>query len=141
MHKRSRALLSNARELRKNMTKEERHIWYDFLRNCPKRFRRQEIIGPYIADFYCSAEKLVIELDGSQHCEPEGKARDLERSKFFNSLGIRVLRFSNLEVMRDFRGVCERILLEVGEEPSVDPHSGGSNPSVSCADSSPFRGA
>ena len=83
----------------------------------------------------------MIELDGSQHCEPEGKARDLERSKFFNSLGIRVLRFSNLEVMRDFRGVCERILLEVGEEPSVDPHSGGSNPSVSCADSSPFRGA
>ena len=114
MHERNDTLLTNAKNLRRNMTKEERHLWYDFLRDCGVRFRRQEIIGNYIVDFYCSSEKLVIELDGSQHYDPDKQMKDLERTKYLNSQGLRVLRFSNLDVMQNFRGVCEAILIELG---------------------------
>ena len=69
---RNRMLLDNAKELRKSLTKEERHLWYDYLSRYPVRFTRQKIIGGYIADFYCDAAKLVIELDGSQHFTPDG---------------------------------------------------------------------
>ncbi len=116
MHERNAKLLNYAKELRKNMTKEERHLWYDFLKTCPKRFRRQEIIGSYIADFYCSSEKLIIELDGSQHYDPEKQGRDEERTAYLNEQGLRVLRFSNLDVMRNFQGVCETIMRAIGEE-------------------------
>ena len=71
-----------AKELRKNMTKEERHLWYDFLKNYPVRFLRQKIIGNYIVDFYCSKANLVIELDGSQHYEESGIVSDLKRTEF-----------------------------------------------------------
>ena len=103
--------LQNARNLRKNMTKQERHLWYDCLRYCTPRFRRQEIIGNYIADFFCHEAKLIIELDGSQHCEPEAAEKDNIRTAYFHSLGIHVLRFSNLDVDTNFSGVCEAILL------------------------------
>ena len=102
-------LSGNARNLRKNMTKEERRLWYEFLRQYPVRFARQKVLGQYIADFYCAEAKLVVELDGSQHYEPQGIAYDKERSIFLSSLGLVVLRFSNRDIDRDFPGVCEQI--------------------------------
>ena len=98
-----------AQALRREMTKQERHLWYDYLCNCPLRFRRQKQFGDYIVDFYCARAKLVIELDGSQHFEPEGSAYDQERDQTLNRLGIQVLRIPNNEVKKNFRGVCEYI--------------------------------
>ena len=99
----------NAQTLRKNMTKEEAHLWYQFLCRYPLRFRKQYIIGNYIVDFYCHQAKLVVELDGSQHCEPGEIAYDNARTDYLHSQGLEVLRFSNLDVMRRFRDVCEVI--------------------------------
>ena len=110
----NKALLTNARNLRKGMTKEERKLWYTFLCKLPVRFRRQQIIGNYIVDFYCHSKALVIELDGSQHFEDKGKQADLERDAYLRGLGLRVLRYSNLDVNRNFRGVCEDILQHLG---------------------------
>ena len=112
-HPRNEKLLQIARNLRKNMTKEERRLWYEFLRDYPVRFRRQEILGNYIVDFYCSSAALVIELDGSQHYEPIEKLHDRERTAYLESLGLQVLRFSNLDILSNFRGVCETIDLAV----------------------------
>ena len=107
--KHNKQLVPLAKQLRKEMTKEERHLWYDFLRSYPVRFSRQKVLGKYIADFYCAEAKLVIELDGSQHYEPQGMAHDSERSAFLTALGLEVLRFSNRDVDMDFRGVCTQI--------------------------------
>ena len=103
-------LSSNSRTLRKNMTKEERHLWYDFLKELPVTVHRQKVIGNYIVDFYIAQEKLAIELDGSQHYEDKGKEQDAVRDAYLSSLGVQVLRYSNLDVMRNFQGVCEDIL-------------------------------
>ena len=92
------------------MTKEERHLWYDFLKGLPINVNRQKVIGPYIADFYCAQKKIVIELDGSQHYEDEGRTKDIERDDYFRENGIKVLRYSNLDVNRNFEGVCQDIL-------------------------------
>ena len=92
--------------LRKNMTKEERHLWYDFLRSYPIRFLRQKVIDNYIVDFYCSKAKLVVELDGSQHFEETGMAADRERDEYLESLGLKILRFSNSDVDKNFYEVC-----------------------------------
>ena len=102
-------LKTNAQELRKNMTKEERHLWYDFLRTYPVRFTRQKVLGRYIADFYSAEAKLVIELDGSQHYEDINAEKDTERTAFLEGYGLTVIRIPNNEVMRNFRGVCEYI--------------------------------
>ena len=102
-------LTSRAQELRRNMTKEERRLWYDYLSGYPLRFRRQVTIGNYIVDFYCASAKLAIELDGSQHYTPEGVAKDEERTAFLEANGIRVLRFSNADITRNLRGVCDVI--------------------------------
>ena len=107
-----------AKQLRKKMTKEERRLWYDFLRDYPVRFLRQKVIGNFIADFYCHQAKLVIELDGSQHYEEAGLAYDAERTAFLEGLGLRVLRIPNNEVNNNFRGVCEYIDAAVKESPS-----------------------
>ena len=106
-------LISLAKELRKNMTRHERHLWYDFLKNHPIRFQRQKTIGNYIVDFYCHTAKLVIELDGSQHYFDEGIEQDKARDVFFNNLGLKVLRFSNREIDENFKGVCEYIDLMI----------------------------
>ena len=98
-----------ARELRKNLTKEESLLWNQFLRSYPMRFRRQYIIGSFIADFYCHQAKLVVELDGSQHYYPEEREKDRERTRYLESQGLMVLRFSNLDVLRHFPAVCEAI--------------------------------
>ena len=103
-------LKNNAQRLRKEMTKEERHLWYDFLKGLPITVNRQKVIGPYIADFYCAQKKIVIELDGSQHYEDEGRTKDLERDDYFRENGIKVLRYSNLDINRNFEGVCQDIL-------------------------------
>lgn len=100
-------LVSNAKELRKNMTKEERHLWYDYLRNKDIRFVRQKIIGNYIVDFYCAKANLVIELDGSQHYEDRGIEYDAQRTKYLEQCGLTVIRIPNNEINSNFNGVCE----------------------------------
>ena len=98
-----------AQKLRREMTREERKLWYDYLRTYPVQFRRQVAFGNFIMDFYCASAKLAIELDGSQHYDPEVMARDAERTAFLNGNGIMVLRFSNTDLIRNLRGVCEQI--------------------------------
>ena len=100
------SLKPNAQRLRREMTRQERHLWYDYLNACPARFRRQKQFGHYIVDFYCARHKLVIEIDGSQHYEPEEKARDEARTAYLNSIGLTVLRFSNYDVDAHFESVC-----------------------------------
>ena len=103
-------LSDNAKALRRNMTKEERHLWYDFLKLLPVMVHRQKVIGNYIVDFYIAESKLVIELDGSQHYEDTGKQADAVRDAYLGSLGLTVLRYSNTDIHYRFLGVCEDIL-------------------------------
>ena len=91
------------------MTPHERKLWYLFLRKYPLKIYKQRIIGRFIVDFYCASAGLVIELDGSQHYEPQGLAYDTERSQFLMALGLEVLRFSNWDIDCDFRDVCTQI--------------------------------
>ena len=103
--KHNKDIVPTAKMLRNNMTKEEKHLWYDFLRTYPVRFSRQKILGTYIADFYCAEAKLVIELDGSGHYTEEGTHRDEERTAFLEGYGLTVIRIPNTEIHRNFRGV------------------------------------
>ena len=98
-----------ARTLRKNQTPEEARLWYQFLRKYPVRIHRQYVIGRYIVDFYCHKAKLVIELDGSQHCEPEKLEYDRVRTAHLEQDGLYVMRISNKDVSKQFRIVCEAI--------------------------------
>ena len=91
------------------MTKEERHLWYDFLRNYEVKFLRQKPIGNYIVDFYCAQAKLIIELDGSQHYSEIGVEKDTHRTEFLEQYGLTVIRIPNNEVNYNFTGVCEYI--------------------------------
>jgi len=106
-------LVSYAKQLRKSMTKEERHLWYDFLRRYPVRFLRQKILGKYIVDFYCASAKLVIELDGSQHFDENNIVKDTERTSFLEKYGLKVIRIPNNQINTNFDGVCEFIDSEV----------------------------
>ncbi|MBE6734061.1 MAG: DUF559 domain-containing protein [Ruminococcaceae bacterium] len=108
-------LTSNAKTLRKNMTKEERHLWYDFLRSYPVRFIRQKVIDNYIVDFYCTKARLIIELDGSQHYEEKGLLKDKIRTSRIESRNLTVLRIPNNEINTNFHGVCEYIHWLVNE--------------------------
>ena len=108
-NRRNPDLVSNAKSLRKEMTKEERHLWYDYLRNHPVKFRRQAVMGKYIVDFYCAKARLVVELDGSQHYEPQNQSADQIRTEYLEKIGVMVLRIANSEVTGNFRGVCEYI--------------------------------
>ena len=101
--------LENARRLRRDMTPHERKLWYLFLRKYPVKIYKQRIIGKFIVDFYCASAKLIIEVDGSQHYEPQGLTYDAERAQFMKALGLEILRFSNREIDRDFHGVCAQI--------------------------------
>ncbi len=121
-------LTSHAQALRKNMTKEERRLWYEYLRLYPHRFRRQVTFGNYILGFYCAAAKLAVELDGSQHYEDEGQAYDLRRTAYLNRIGIQVLRFSNLDVLRNLEGVCQAIDLTVAQRIKAFPFGEGGSP-------------
>ena len=102
-------LLDIARILRRNMTRQEKHLWYDFLRHYSIKIYKQRIIDDFIADFYCHSARLVIELDGSQHYTNRGKAHDEARTEILERYGIYVLRFSNKAVDDNFEGVCRTI--------------------------------
>lgn len=96
------------------MTEEERHLWYDFLKLLPLTVHRQKVIGRYIVDFYCASAKLVIEIDGSQHYEKAGLENDRIRDKYLRDVGLTVLRYSNLDINRNFNAVCTDILKHLG---------------------------
>ena len=108
-------LIPRAKELRKNATPQENHLWYDFLKSYPVRFQRHKTINSFIVDFYCHAAKLVIEVDGSQHYTEDGEAYDDERTQILSSYDLRVLRFSNYEINTAFASVCEAIHQAVQE--------------------------
>lgn len=109
MIEKNNELLSIARSLRREMTPQERRLWFCFLKNYPVKFFKQRIIENYIVDFYCSPAKLVIEVDGSQHYDPEKMESDRKRSEVFQKYGLEVIRFSNREVNQYFDSVCESI--------------------------------
>ena len=92
------------------MTKEERHLWYDFLKHLPMTVHRQKTMGKYIVDFYIATAKIVIELDGSQHYEEQNRKADTERDEYLSQMGCRILRYSNADIKYRFRSVCEDIL-------------------------------
>ena len=106
----------NSQRLRREMTKEERHLWYDFFKTMSIHANRQKPIGPYIVDFYIASAGLVIELDGGQHYEETGKEHDEKRDRFLREQRLTVLRYSNLDVNQNFSGVCEDILRHLGRE-------------------------
>lgn len=89
------------------MTKEERHLWYDFLKDYPVKFYRQKVLGKYIVDFYCAKANLVIELDGSQHYEENGVQYDFQRDEYLKSYLLYIVRIPNNEINTNFNGVCE----------------------------------
>lgn len=103
------ALIPLARRLRRDMTEEERRLWYGYLREHPAKFVRQKVLGRYIVDFYCFSAALVIELDGGQHFEPARQAEDARRTAFLRKYGLRVLRIPNNVVRREFSAVCDAI--------------------------------
>ncbi|MBQ6929623.1 MAG: endonuclease domain-containing protein [Oscillospiraceae bacterium] len=123
--------ISLARVLRKNMTKQERKLWFEFLREYPLRFQRQKAIGEYIVDFYCAKARVVVEIDGSQHYEDKAVQADIKRTDYLKSKGLKVLRFSNFDIEDNMRGVCEMIDAVVKE----------SLPQSAEADSSLIRGS
>ena len=107
--KKNDSLLEFAKELRKNMTPQEKHLWYDYLSKYPIKIYRQRIIDNYIADFYCAKARLVIEIDGSQHYTLEGKQYDSVRTEELEKYHLLVLRFTNGDVNEKFNGVCSVI--------------------------------
>ena len=106
-----------AKTLRKNMTREERHLWYDFLKDYPVRFLRQKVIDNYIADFYCHSARLVIELDGSQHYEENGLIQDKIRKYKIENRNLTIVRIPNNAVNENFEGVCDYIDMMVKNPP------------------------
>ena len=106
--------------LRKNMTKEEKHLWYDFLKRLPITVNRQRKIERFIVDFYISVYKLVIELDGSQHGDPENRIKDEERDAVLDAFGIKVLRYTNEDVNKNFDGVCRDIMKHIERRGGVN---------------------
>ncbi len=115
MRKHNPKLTGNAKNLRRNMTKEERHLWYDFLQSYPIRFLRQKVIDDFIVDFYCHGARLIVELDGSQHYEQEGISKDKIRTEKIEKRNLTVIRIPNNEISKNFAGVCEYIDMRVKE--------------------------
>ena len=105
----NKKMIPRAKMLRQPMTKQERHLWYDFLSGYFPRFQRQKTIGSYIVDFYCHEAKIAVVLDGMQHYEEQAMGYDAVRTEFLNAAGIEVLRFPNATVDKDFAGVCMAI--------------------------------
>ena len=105
----NRRNIINAKNLRKNATSQEKHLWYDFLSKYHIRFQRQKAIDCFIADFYCHRAKLVIEIDGSQHYTEKGRQKDEFRTEILEGYDLRVIRFTNRQINENFCGVCEYI--------------------------------
>ena len=114
MYPHNKNLTKYAQELRKDMTREERDLWYKFLRYFPIVVKKQYVIGDYIVDFFIPSKKIAIEIDGSQHYEPEARAADQVRDAELMRYGIRVLRYTNFDVQKRFEGVASDILKKVG---------------------------
>ena len=115
-------LIERARELRKNLTPAEKKLWCGYLREFKYRVLRQRPIDQYIVDFYCAKLRLVIEVDGGDHFSEEGKAYDQQRTELLYGYGLKVVRFSNRDVLEDFEGVCRVIeTISTGEEESPQP--------------------
>ncbi len=111
-----------ARILRKEMTKEEKHLWYDFLQKIPPVVRHQKVISPYIVDFYCPSAKLVIEVDGYYHTTEQGRKADRLRDAYMEDMGLKVLRYTNDDVNTRFDDVCEDIMRYINErDPFGEP--------------------
>ena len=121
-------LTSNAKALRKAMTREERRLWYDCLKLLPVTVNRQKVIGRYIVDFYCASAKIVIELDGSQHFEDTAMEDDQARDAYLQSLGLTVLRYTNLQVNRYFKEVCEDVYRHIMRLATSSPAAAGASP-------------
>ena len=113
---RNSSLRTNAQTLRKEMTPQERKLWYQFLKRLSVTVNRQKVIGYYIVDFYCHRARVVIELDGSQHFEDDGLEYDQKRDAYLCGLGLTVLRYSNKDVNENFEGVCTDILQNLEEK-------------------------
>ena len=116
-------MIPRAKELRHNMTKQEKHLWYDFLCKYPVRFQRQKAIDNFIVDFYCHKAKLIVELDGSQHYSEEGMEYDSSRSDILAQYALKVIRFANTDVDKNFADVCvaidEKVKQRLKEIPST----------------------
>lgn len=112
-----------AQALRREGTKEENHLWYDFLRGYPVQFKRQAVFGDYIVDFYCPQAKLAVEVDGSQHYEEKGQEYDRQRTDELKKIyGLEIVRFTNIEINHNFEGVCLEIDRQVRRKaPSSAP--------------------
>ena len=106
-------LVPRAKELRKESTKQENHLWYDYLRNYPIRIQRQKTIKGFIADFYCAKAKLIIEVDGIQHSSEQGRLYDAERTAILSKYGLTVMRIANKEIDSNFDSVCLKIDKEI----------------------------
>ena len=106
------------------MTKEEKHLWYDFFKQLPITVNRQKIIGSFIADFYIDSAKLAIELDGSQHYTEDGEIKDKERDHYFKSIGVNVLRYTNRQIHENFNGVCNDIMTHIEQRQKAFPSGG-----------------
>ena len=122
--KKNKKLINIARMLRSNMTRQEKHLWYDFLRFYPIKIYKQRIIENYVVDFYCHRAHLVIELDGSQHYTEKGECNDKKRSEVLEKYGLCVLRFSNKDIDDNFEGVCymiDKIINERTQSEQTDP--------------------
>ncbi len=108
-YKHNKEIVNLAKNLRNNMTKEEKHLWYDFLKNHTIKFTRQKVFGNYILDFYCSKAKLAIEVDGAQHYDEKGRKYDLERTAFLSKYDVTVIRILNNDINDNFNAVCRYI--------------------------------
>ena len=95
-----------AKALRKNATRQENHLWYDFLSTYPVKFRRQRMIDNFIADFYCKEAKLIIEIDGSQHYSMQGLQEDQYRTDILEGYDLKVIRITNQQIDKNFYQVC-----------------------------------
>mgnify|MGYP003414789196 FL=1 len=111
-------LAENSKKLRREMTQEERHLWYDFLKKLPVSVYRQKVFCHYIVDFYIAKEKIIIELDGLQHGEEKNQQADVMRDDYFNKNGYKVLRYTNKQINSNFEGVCKDILWHLKIEES-----------------------
>ena len=120
--------LETARKLRREMTPHERKLWYLFLRKYPVKIYKQRIIDKFVVDFYCAPAKLVIEIDGSQHFEEQGVVYDAERTSILESYGLKVIRYSNREIDREFSGVCESIDQIIKERQTLSADCVGTSP-------------
>ena len=123
MNRNNPELTPLAQQLRKNMTDEEKLVWYCCLKKMPFRFHRQKVIGKYIVDFYCAEKKTVIEIDGEQHYSEQGLKDDAERTAYLNSMRLTVLRYTNRDVKTNLSGVYDDIYSRLGgkRDPSLKP--------------------